>query len=367
MNRREVGLREFARATDGRGPVATGVVRAASPVLADGVNQFIFADVFSRSGLGAREREMITVTVLAAIGAADNQLGVHVPAALRCGADPEELLQLCEQIAPYCGFPRALNALRAVRAVLDERGIAYPAPVAEVALADHGTLVTDRGEGDHGDLLLHAPELDRRVWRDLIAAMPEGRIVAPDLRGAGAAVGAPAAADHAALAADMLGVMDALGLRTARVVCLGGAAPLGAALAQAAADRVTELVLVGPLRPGGAGGVPGSGEAPDAGDLARWLQPRTFAADPWAARYARDRVARIDAEGWSSLVAALATADPTATGDVPVRVIVGEHDALVDHDAVSVAWMGATLAHVAGAGHLVPLEAPAELAAAITG
>lgn len=366
MNRREIGLREFGRATDGRGPVATGVVRAASPVLADGVDRFIFADVFSRSGLGAREREMITVTVLAAIGGAENQLGVHVPAALRCGADAEELLQLCEQIAPYCGFPRALNALRAVRAAMEERGLPLPPPVAEVALADHGTLATNQGEGDDGDLLLHAPELDRRAWRDVIAAMPDRRMVAPDLRGAGAAVGAPPAADADAVVADVLGVMDAVGLRTARVVCLGGAAPLGAALAQAAPDRVTGLVLVGPLRPGGAGGAPGTA-APDAGDVARWLEARTLAADPWGARYVRDRVHRLDLDGWSALVAALSSADPTATGGVPVRVILGEHDRLVEHEVVSVAWLGATLEHVPGAGHLVPVEAPGALAQALTG
>ena len=133
MNRGEIGRREFGRATAGKGPVATGRVREASPVLAAGVEEFIFADVFSRSGLPARERELLTVAVLAAIGGADNQLGVHVPAALECGADAEELIQLCEQITPYAGFPRALNALRAVRAVLEERGLPLPLPVAEVA------------------------------------------------------------------------------------------------------------------------------------------------------------------------------------------------------------------------------------------
>ena len=191
MNRREIGLQEFSRATGGRGPVATERVREASRVLADGVDRFIFADVFSHSGLGSREREMITVTVLAAIGGADNQLGVHVPAALECGADPEELLQLCEQIAPYCGFPRALNALRAVRGVLEERGIALPPPPIELELEDHGTLATSVGTGESGLLLLHSPETDRRVWRDVIAALPAGtRAVAPDLRGLGSAAGA---------------------------------------------------------------------------------------------------------------------------------------------------------------------------------
>ena len=73
------------------------------------------------------------------------------------------------------------------------------------------------------------------------------------------------------------------------------------------------------------------------------------------------------ASGAAALVGALSSADPTATGGAPVRVVLGEHDALVEHETVSVAWLGATLEHVAGAGHLVPLEAPAALAAALTG
>ncbi|MCB0882430.1 MAG: carboxymuconolactone decarboxylase family protein, partial [Thermoleophilia bacterium] len=226
MNRAELGPREFSRATAGKGLAATGRVREASPVLADGVERFIFADVFSRSGLGSREREMLTCAVLATIGGADNQLGVHVPAALECGADPDELIQLCEQIVPYCGFPRALNALRAVRAVLEERGLPLPLPAREVALPDGaGTLVTDAGQGDDGLLLLHSPELDRQAWRDLIRALPDGtRAVAPDLRGAGAAGAAPPPVGRATLLDDLAAVMDAVGLRTARVVSLGAAA-----------------------------------------------------------------------------------------------------------------------------------------------
>lgn len=367
MNRRELGPREFARVTAGKGLVATGRVREASPVLADGVERFIFADVFSRSGLGAREREMLTVAVLAAIGGADNQLGVHVPAALESGADPEEMLQLCEQIAPYAGFPRALNALRAVRAALEERGEALPAPAVEVDLGDTGTLVTDSGEGPEGLLLLHAPELDRRVWRDVVAALPAGtRAVAPDLRGAGAAAAAPAATSLDGLVADLAAVADALSLERCRVVALGGAAPLAAAFARARTPRVRDVVLVGPVPPGTVGGDAAHGRPPAAADLARWMSAVHLAEGGWGVRYARDRVHRTDPAGWAALVHVLASGDPTAI-PVPVRVLVGERDAVCDAEAAALAWIGAALAHVPGAAHLVPLEAPEALAGALAG
>ncbi len=130
MNRIDVGLREFDRASGGRGPTATARVRAVSPALAEGVEEFIFADVFSRPALTARERELVTVAVLCALGGAEPQLGLHIPAALECGVDPDELVAMCEQLAPYAGFPRALNALRAVRAAIEERGL--PLPLYEV-------------------------------------------------------------------------------------------------------------------------------------------------------------------------------------------------------------------------------------------
>lgn len=360
MNRRELGLREFGRVTDGRGPVATGVVREASPVLAEGVERFIFADVFSRSGLGARERELLTVAVLSAIGGADNQLGVHVPAALNAGADPEELLQLCEQIVPYCGFPRALNALRAVRAVLTDRGLPLPPEVVEVPVSDHVTLAAVAGEAGDGDLLLHAPELDRRVWRDLMRAMPGRRVVAPDLRGAGAAVGAPPPDGLDGLVDDARRVADATGLGRVRIITLGTAAVLGVALAEAIPDRVTGLVMVSPALP------QADASAPVTADLVSMLLPRTLATDPWGARYARDRLARIDREGWSAVNAALAAATVWVAA-CPTRVVDGDHDAAVSPVAATHAWGVETVEHVPGAARLAPLEAPAALAELLGG
>lgn len=313
MNRQELGPREFSRVTAGKGPVATGKVREASPVLAEGVERFIFADVFSRSGLSAREREMLTCAVLAAIGGAENQLGVHVPAALECGADPEEMIQLCEQITPYCGFPRALNALRAVRAVLEERGLPLPLATREVTLPDGaGTLVTDVGEGGDGFVMLHPPELDRQAWREVIRALPEGtRVVAPDLRGAGAAAAAPPATDMGQLVADVGAVMDAAGLERAQVVTAGATATLGAELAAGLVGRVTRVHAF-------VADSPAADAAPGVEALVGWFTPQQLAADGWAVRYARDRLRRQDPEGTAALRRVLAGGRGLSEGPHPL-------------------------------------------------
>jgi len=356
VNRTEIGRREFGRATAGKGPAATGRVREASSVLADGVEEFIFADVFSRSGLPAREREMLTVAVLAAIGGADNQLGVHVPAALECGADAEELLQICEQIAPYAGFPRALNALRAVRAVLEDRGLLLPLAVSDVHLASYQTLVAETGAGDTGYLMLHAPELDRRMWREVMRALPDGRrAVAPDLRGAGAAVGAPVASDVGALVDDVVGVMDATGMARAVVVAQGASGPLALALAAAHPDRVARVVAISPRTRDVA-------VDPAPAELAGLMRAVTLAEDGWAARYARDRYRRVDLEGWRGLVGALAAVDHTASVPASVTVVCGDAGAPLD-----AAWASFPATLIPDAGDLVGLEAPGPLAAVLAG
>jgi 3-oxoadipate enol-lactonase len=250
MDRTVVGRREFARVTAGRGPAAVGKVAEASPVLADGVSEFIFADVFSRPGLSARERELVTVAVLCALGGAEPQLGLHIPAALEAGVDPDELIAMCEQIAPYAGFPRALNGLRAVRGVLEERGLPLPLPAERVVLGDHETLVTDVGEGDApAVVLIHPLGLDRLVWRQVIRALPAGRrALAFDLRGHGGAGGAPPAAPGS-LAADIVSLLAARGV-DGDVELVGAGTSVGAALAGARGlgGRARAVTLLGRCR-----------------------------------------------------------------------------------------------------------------------
>lgn len=356
MNRSEVGWREFARASGGRGPAATERVREASPALADGVGEFIFADIFSRPAMTARERELVTVAVLCALGGAEPQLGLHIPAALECGVDPDELVAMCEQLAPYAGFPRALNALRAVRGVLEERDLPLPLPARRLALGDHETLVTAMGDGDGPALLLlHAPGLDRLVWRDVMRLVaPSRRVVAHDLRGHGGAGGVDGA-DRAALVADIVELAGMPFLDgPIELVTLGGAAGVGAEAAAALGGRVGALTHVSP-----GATVPAPGET---AGLATWLSATTLAADGAAVRYLRDRVARCHPPAW----AGWAGGDPVATS-VPTTVLVGECDPSVADTAALADGLGARLRPVAGAGQLLPVEAPEAVADLLTG
>jgi 4-carboxymuconolactone decarboxylase len=90
--------------------------------LGDLTVDFVFGDVHSRDGLGIRERELVIVAVLAALGGLEPQVRAHLRAARAAGVDDGELEETIVQIAPYAGFPRAINAMKLLREEQQARG-----------------------------------------------------------------------------------------------------------------------------------------------------------------------------------------------------------------------------------------------------
>lgn len=99
-------------------------LRGVAPDLGRYIIEFAFGDVYSRPGLGLREREIATVAALVALGTATPQLRVHLGAALNVGVTPAELVEVIVQMAVYAGFPAALNGVLTAREIFAERGVA---------------------------------------------------------------------------------------------------------------------------------------------------------------------------------------------------------------------------------------------------
>jgi len=85
-------------------------------VLGDWVVDFAFGDVHTRPGLDARERELIIVAVLAAIGSSDPQVAAHIRALRAIEVPWNEIEETILQVTPYAGIPRAINAIKVLRA-----------------------------------------------------------------------------------------------------------------------------------------------------------------------------------------------------------------------------------------------------------
>lgn len=124
--RRQRGLKQLGL-VDGDGGVRVfETLRRSFPDFAEYMLEYPFGDIYSRPGLGLREREIAVVAALCAMGNAAPQLKVHLHAALHVGCTPVEIVEVVMQMSVYAGFPAALNGLAAVREVFSEAGIALP-------------------------------------------------------------------------------------------------------------------------------------------------------------------------------------------------------------------------------------------------
>ena len=92
-----------------------------APEFADLLIEFPFGDIYSRSGLDLKSREIAVVAALTALGNATPQLKVHIHGALNVGCTKEEVVEVIMQMAVYAGFPAALNGLFVAKEVFSER------------------------------------------------------------------------------------------------------------------------------------------------------------------------------------------------------------------------------------------------------
>lgn len=122
MNRYERGLQHLKRIDGEAGEKVIAALQPISPDLARYVIEYPFGDVYNREQLDFKTREIITVSVLAALGNAVPQLKVHLHGALNVGCSSAELTELMIQLSVYAGFPAALNGTFALKEVLQERG-----------------------------------------------------------------------------------------------------------------------------------------------------------------------------------------------------------------------------------------------------
>jgi 4-carboxymuconolactone decarboxylase len=81
-----------------------------------------FGDIYTRTELTIKTREMVTFSVLAATGKTP-QLKVHLQAALNVGWTIEEIIEMVITMIPYVGFPTVLNALEVVQEFIEEKQV----------------------------------------------------------------------------------------------------------------------------------------------------------------------------------------------------------------------------------------------------
>jgi len=91
---------------------------ASSPADQAHIQRFLsancFGDYYTRTGIDVPTRELLTFSMLVALGGCEPQVKGHVAANLNVGNDRARLIDVLTQLLPFIGYPRTLNALRVV-------------------------------------------------------------------------------------------------------------------------------------------------------------------------------------------------------------------------------------------------------------
>lgn len=87
-----------------------------APGMAHYTDRVLFDEVWERDGLSKRDRSLITVAALTAMGKTD-QLTFHVDFARQNGVTEDELKEAILQLAFYTGWPNGMAAMTVAKRI----------------------------------------------------------------------------------------------------------------------------------------------------------------------------------------------------------------------------------------------------------
>ncbi|SEP11256.1 4-carboxymuconolactone decarboxylase [Salinihabitans flavidus] len=83
------------------------------------ITEAAWGTVWASDGIDLRERSMLTLAILAAMGNFE-EIPMHIRATARTGASKRDVLETFQHVAIYAGVPRANQALKLAKATYDE-------------------------------------------------------------------------------------------------------------------------------------------------------------------------------------------------------------------------------------------------------
>ncbi|MCX5195711.1 carboxymuconolactone decarboxylase family protein [Streptomyces sp. NBC_00249] len=89
-----------------------------APGYADWIITTLFGGTYLREGLSLRDRQLVNLAALTALGGVDPQLTGHIKTGLRIGMTRQQIVEVFVHLAPYIGVPKALAGLRVAAAAL---------------------------------------------------------------------------------------------------------------------------------------------------------------------------------------------------------------------------------------------------------
>jgi len=91
-----------------------------APGASDWVVGAVFGGTYQREGLELRDRQMLNMAALAAMGGTEPQLTGHIRTAVEvAGMSKEEVAECFVHLMPYIGVPKVLAAMRCMKAAFE--------------------------------------------------------------------------------------------------------------------------------------------------------------------------------------------------------------------------------------------------------
>ncbi len=83
------------------------------------ITESAWGNVWANDGISDRERSMLTLALLAALGNFD-EIPMHIRATANTGASKQDVLEAFQHVAIYAGVPRANHALKLAKQTFAE-------------------------------------------------------------------------------------------------------------------------------------------------------------------------------------------------------------------------------------------------------
>ena len=83
------------------------------------ITETAWGSVWARSGLDRKTRHLLTIAMLAALGK-EHELAMHIHATHNTEVTPDEVKEVCLQVAIYAGIPAANTAIAIAKKVFRE-------------------------------------------------------------------------------------------------------------------------------------------------------------------------------------------------------------------------------------------------------
>lgn len=243
--------------------------------------------------------------------------------------------------------------------------------------AGYRTRVQDDGAGPVL-VLIHGTPLDTRAWDPLVPLLrARHRVVRYDVRGHGTARSTPIPGSFGPLGDDVAALLDELDLDRAHVVGHSWGGQIAQRFALDHPDRLTRLSLLCtrstpfPAFRQAAAAMRATGSVDPEPALQRWFSPTALEEPPGFVRQVRSWLQEAHVSGWAAaldLIAGFDVLDDLPRVSVRTDVVCAELDQVATPDHMTEICAALPFGRwvlLQGARHLVPLEQPARVAAAI--